>query len=215
MAVFSAVARFVAGGPVGLAAVARRAACAFCCGCASVRLVRFAVSLLSGVCLVFGCWLSGWVVVFGVHWGCPWWLGGRLAGLSVWGCAVASSSSAPAPRVPAPRGAAFVAFARGGLRSVLVRPGRSGAALVLVAGFAALPSAGRFAAWAARRSGCSVAVRPGPGGAGGAWLVSCPVAWSSSRLPACCGRSVFVAGGVRGLAAALARAGLPRVARGG
>ena len=141
-----------------------------------------------------------------------WWASRRF----FWGCAVSPAlSPSPAPRVPAPRGAAFVAFARGGLRSVLVRPGASGARLVLVAGFAALPAAGAFARWAARRCGRSVVVRSGPGGAGGAWLVSCPVAWSSSRLPACCGRSVFVAGGVRGLAAALARAGLPRVARGG
>jgi len=123
------------------------------------------------------------------------------------------SSLVPAARVPVPRGAAFAAFARGGLRSVLVRPGRSGAALVLVAGFAGLPAAGAFAVWAARRCGRSVAIRPGPGGAGGAWLVSCPVAWRSSRLPACVGRCLFVAGGVRGLSSALAAAGLPRLPR--
>lgn len=107
------------------------------------------------------------------------------------------------------RSAAFVAFTAGGLRSVLVRPGRHGAAVVLVAGFSSASSASRFAARAARAAGRSVAVRRGPGGEMGAWLVSAPVAWPSSVLPAGAGRVVFVAGGVRGLSTALAAAGLP------
>jgi hypothetical protein len=109
-----------------------------------------------------------------------------------------------------PRSAAFVAFSCGSLSSVLVRPGRSGAAWVLVAGFESLSSASAFARRAAIRAGCSVALRPGAGGAAGAWSVSCPVAWPSSRGPAGAGRLLAVSGGVRGLSAALARAGLPR-----
>jgi len=118
-----------------------------------------------------------------------------------WGCSVAAFS---------PRSAAFVAFSCGSLSSVLVRPGRSGAAWVLVAGFESLSSASAFARRAAIRAGRSVALRPGAGGAAGAWSVSCPVAWSSSRGPAGAGRLLPVTGGVRGLSAALARAGLPR-----
>ena len=109
-----------------------------------------------------------------------------------------------------PRSAAFVAFSCGSLSSVLVRPGRSGAAWVLVAGFESLSSASAFARRAAIRAGRSVALRPGAGGAAGAWSVSCPVAWPSSRGPAGAGRLLPVAGGVRGLSAALARVGLPR-----
>jgi hypothetical protein len=118
-----------------------------------------------------------------------------------WGCSVAAFS---------PRSAAFVAFSCRSLSSVLVRPGRSGAAWVLVAGFESLSSASAFARRAAIRAGRSVALRPGAGGAAGAWSVSCPVAWPSSRGPAGAGRLLPVAGGVRGLSAALARAGLPR-----
>ena len=81
---------------------------------------------------------------------------------------------------------------------------------MLVAGFGSLAPASAFAAWAARRAGRSVALRVGPGGAGGSWAVSCPVAWPSSRGPAGAGRLVPVVGGVRGLSSALARAGLPR-----
>ena len=98
-----------------------------------------------------------------------------------------------------PRSAAFVAFSCGSLSSVLVRPGRSGAAWVLVAGFESLSSASAFARRAAIRSGRSVALRPGAGGAAGEWSVSCPVSWSSSRGPAGAGRLLPVAGGVRGL----------------
>ena len=52
-----------------------------------------------------------------------------------------------------PRSAAFVAFSCGSLSSVLVRPGRSGAAWVLVAGFESLSSASAFARRAAIRVG--------------------------------------------------------------
>ena len=94
------------------------------------------------------------------------------------------------PAAFSPRSAAFVAFSCGSLSSVLVRPGRSGAAWVLVAGFESLSSASAFARRAAIRSGRSVALRPGAGGAAGEWSVSCPVFWQSSRGPAggvaCC-----------------------------
>ena len=93
-----------------------------------------------------------------------------------------------------PRSAAFVAFSCGSLSSVLVRPGRSGAAWVLVAGFESLSSASAFARRAAIRAGRSVALRPGAGGAAGAWSVSCPVAWPSSRGPAGAGRLLPVVG---------------------
>lgn len=113
----------------------------------------------------------------------------------------------------APRSAAFVAFSCGSLSSVLVRPSTSArSGWVLVAGFGAFAQAGAFARRAAARSGTSVALRAGAGGAAGSWSVSCPVSWPSSRGPAGAGRLVAVVGGVRGLSSALARAGLPRLA---
>lgn len=115
--------------------------------------------------------------------------------------------TAPAPVLFSPRGAVFAAFASGGLLSFCVRPGRSGAAVVLVASFSSPASAGRFARRAARRAGRSVVVRSV---CPGVWAVSCPVAWPSSRLPAGAGRAWPVSGGLRGLAAALGWAGLPR-----
>lgn len=110
-----------------------------------------------------------------------------------------------------PRSAAFVAFSSGALESVLLRPSthaRSGA--VLVCGFGSLPAAGRCAARVARRSGVAVAIRPGPGGAAGEWQVSAPVAVRSSRWPVGAGRLLPVVGGLRGLVAALGRAGVVR-----
>ena len=111
-----------------------------------------------------------------------------------------------------PRSAVFAAFSCGGLVSVLLRPSRrslSGA--VVVAGFASAAGAFRFARRAARRAGVSVAVRRGPGGAGGAWVVSCPVAVRSSRWPVGVGSLLPLAGlSVSGLSSALASAGLPR-----
>ena len=91
------------------------------------------------------------------------------------GCAVVAFS---------PRSAAFVAFSWGPCRRCWSAPVALGAAWVLVAGFESLASASSFARRAAIRSGRSVAVRPGAGGAAGEWSVSCPVAWPSSRGPA-------------------------------
>ena len=108
-----------------------------------------------------------------------------------------------------PRSAAFVAFSCGSLTSVCVRPGRSGAAYVLVAGFGSFASASAFARRAAARAGCSVALRCDIGGAAGEWSVSCPVVWRSSRGPACSSRLLAVSGGVRGLSDMLFHAGLP------
>jgi hypothetical protein len=105
-----------------------------------------------------------------------------------------------------PRSAAFVAFSSGSLCSLQVRPG-SRAPVVVVAGFSSHRGAARFARRAARAAGVSVAVRPGPGGWLGAWLVPTPVAWPSSHLPGS-GRALPVSGGLRGLVAALPRAGL-------
>jgi len=108
-----------------------------------------------------------------------------------------------------PRSAAVVAFSCGDLRSFCVRPGRHGAAVVLVAGFDSPAAAARFARRAARRAGRSVVVRAGEDVS----FVSCPVAWRSSRLPAGAGRAWPVVGGLRGLVEALDLAGLPREMR--
>ena len=152
---------------------------------------------------VGACWRSVWGCAAAPPPRSPRWLASRRFAR---GCAVVASLTAFSPR-----SAAFVAFSCGSLSSVLVRPGRSGAAWVLVAGFESLSSASAFARRAAIRSGRSVALRPGAGGAAGEWSVSCPVSWSSSRGPAGAGRLLPVAGGVRGLSETLDRAGLPNV----
>ena len=109
-----------------------------------------------------------------------------------------------------PRSALFAAFSCGALSGAVIRPGRSGAALIAACGFTSPAGAGRFAARAARRAARPVAVRRGPGGVAGDWVVSCPVAWSSTRRPACCGRLLVVAGSsVGGLSSLCARSGLP------
>ena len=105
-----------------------------------------------------------------------------------------------------PRSAAWLAFRSGGLSSfvVAVSP-RSFSGFALRASFRSPAGAGRFAAAAARRAGVSVRVRSfGPG----CVVVSVPVA-VPSRAPYL-SRTVSAAGGVRGFAAALPVAGLPR-----
>ena len=116
------------------------------------------------------------------------------------GCAVGASSLSV-------RSVAFSAFRAGSLASVLLRPGRSGARLVLVCGFSSCARASAFArAWAVRVGG-GVAVRRAPVG----WSVSVPVCWRSSRLPGGCGRVVAWSGGLRGFVRALGSAGFVRV----
>ena len=105
-----------------------------------------------------------------------------------------------------PRSAAWLAFRSGGLSSFVVSvSARSFSGWALRASFSSPAGAARFARAAAVRAGVSVPVRSvGPG----CWSVSVPVD-VPSRAPFV-GRSVSAAGGVRGFAAALPAAGLPR-----
>ena len=115
----------------------------------------------------------------------------------------------PSSPLPRPRAVAWSAFRAGSLSSLLLRPGRSGAAVVLVCWFRCPRRAGRFAARWAARLGRSVRVSGSVAG----WAVSVPVGVLSSR-PACAGGLVlWVAGrGVRGFARLVASSGL-RVCR--
>jgi hypothetical protein len=119
------------------------------------------------------------------------------AGFGVWVCGVARP-------LPLPRRLCFSAFRAGGLRSLLIRPGRSGAAVVLVAVFSSSASASSFAARWAVRLGQSVVVRSSPAG----WAVSVPVSLPSFRRPPCFGRVICWSGGLRGFVRALGAAGL-------
>lgn len=105
------------------------------------------------------------------------------------------------------RSVAWSAFVSGSLRSVSLRPGRSGARAVLVCSFACARRAGRFAARWARRLGRSVALRRVPGGQ---WSVSVPVALRSFRWPVGVCRRLSWSGGLRGFVAVLGAAGLVR-----
>ncbi len=106
----------------------------------------------------------------------------------------------------ASRSVAWSAFVSGSLRSVLLRPGRSGARAVLVCSFSCARRAGAFAARWARRLGRSVALRRVAGG----WSVSVPVLLRSSRWPRCVGFRLSWSGGLRGFVAALGAGGLVR-----
>lgn len=77
----------------------------------------------------------------------------------------------------------------------------------MVAFFGSFASAGRFAAWSARRLGRSVAVRRA---VGLGWSVPVPCSLRSSRWPCGAGRVVFWSGGLRGFVRALGSAGLVR-----
>lgn len=105
-----------------------------------------------------------------------------------------------------PRSAAWAAFRSGGLSSFVVSvSSRSFSGWALRASFSSPAGAARFARVAAVRAGVSVPIRPfGPA----CFVVSVPVA-VPSRAPFV-GRSVVWSGGLRGFAAALPAAGLPR-----
>ena len=105
------------------------------------------------------------------------------------------------------RAVAWSAFRAGSLRQLCLRPGRSGARLVLVCAFGDVRRAGRFATLIAPRVGRSVALRRAPGGL---WAVSVPVAWPHTRLPEWTGWPLVVSGGVRGFALLLRSLGLWR-----
>jgi hypothetical protein len=111
---------------------------------------------------------------------------------------VSALLSLPAPR--SARGVAWSAFVSGSLRALRLRPGRSGAAFVLVCGFASAARAGLFAARWASRLGRSVVVRR----CGLLWAVSVPVA----PPPAVALGRLRWAPGLRGFALALAGSGL-------
>ncbi len=104
------------------------------------------------------------------------------------------------------RSVAWSAFVSGSLRSVLLRPGRSGARAVLVCSFGCAQRAGAFAARWARRLGRSVAVRR----VAGLFSVSVPVALASFRWPRCVGQRLSWSGGLRGFVRALGAGGLVR-----
>ena len=105
-----------------------------------------------------------------------------------------------------PRSAAWAAFRSGGLSSFVVSvSSRSFSGWALRAEFRTLAGASRFARVAACRAGVSVPVRSfGPG----CFVVSVPVVVPSRARFV--GRAVVWSGGLRGFAAALPAAGLPR-----
>lgn len=105
--------------------------------------------------------------------------------------------------VSVPRSVAFSAFRAGGLRAVAVRRSRHArSGVVLVASFAALPRAGRFAARWAGRVGRSVVVRR----SGSLWAVSVPV--SAPLVHVGGGLFAPIVGGLRGLLAVVGSWGL-------
>lgn len=88
-------------------------------------------------------------------------------------CPPGPASFLPAPSPPSASAVLLAARASGGLVAFRFRPGRSGAAFVVVCGFRSFACASAFAPVGARLAGRSVAVRRGSW-LRGAWLVSVP-----------------------------------------
>jgi len=165
----------------------------------------FFSSVCSSPCVRSPAWSRLRLVARRSRWARGCWVVGLLSGVRLGALARGAGPLGWCVVLPSVRSSCWSAFLSGGLCSLLLRPGRSGARLVLVAVFSSRAGAARFARRSAWRSGRAVVLRRSP--VVGRWSVSAPVVWSSSRLPVGAGRRVFWSGGLLGFVRALGSAG--------